>query len=189
MLIQLTNQIGIIMNRDFPVTIIAFLFLSCGVLAEEIDGYVDGSTQFVLIEDVNRQAEAWATCAATYEIMATIFETSNPSQAQQYHDMSNGAALSVAMTHVLDGFEEDITPERFNSLWNYSKVLIQSLPETQTNMILADAERYSDEDVSSFYSKLGATAEVCVSNLDGQQEYIDLWRDLAKSGLLIIPNE
>lgn len=177
------------MKKQIPAALVVAIGFSAGAMAEAVDAYVDGSTLFIQVDNVNRQAESWATCSATYEVMASLLENTDPAQAQQYRDMSNGAALAVGMTHVMDGIDDDISSESFTSLWNYSRTLIQSMPETQTNMILADAERYSEDDASSFYEKLGATTKICILNLEGQQLYIDFWRDIAKSGLLTIPNE
>lgn len=149
--------------------------------------YVDGSKPFLSIKDVNRQAEAWGTCASAYEIMAMILE-SQPAQAKQVKDFGRGASLAVMMSHVVDGMSSDITPEEFNSLWIYSKTLVDSIPEVSRTMMLAEAESLGEAGAEKFIEKITATIKVCVANLEGQQMYIDTWRDLAKSGLLTLPS-
>ena len=72
--------------------------------------------------------------------MALLIQ-SKPARAKQIKDLSNGATLAVTMAHVSDGLVEDITPERFDALWMYSKSLGESIPETMRTMILADAEQ------------------------------------------------
>ncbi len=151
--------------------------------------YIIGNKQFLSIKDVNRQAEAWGTCSAAYDVMAMVIGESNPAQAKQYNDLGNGASLAVAMSHVADGLSSDMDPERFNSMWNYSKTLADSIPETKTTMILADAETLGDSKAEEFITKLAETVKICMANLKGQQAYIDIWRELAKSGLLEMPNK
>jgi|TARA_B110000908_G_C10192800_1_gene421351 hypothetical protein len=151
--------------------------------------YVDGSKLFLSINDTNRQAEAWATCSATYDVMAMLLNESNPAQAQKFKDLGNGASMAVVMTHVTDGYSKDIDQDRFNSLWNYSKTLADSIPETMKTMILADAETLGESGTTVFITKVAATVKVCIANLEGQQVYIDTWRELAKSGWLTMPNE
>ena len=56
-------------------------------------------------------------------------------------------------------------------------------------MILADAETLGGSGTEEFVTKIAATATVCAANLKGQQFYIDLWRDLAKSGVLAFPSK
>ncbi len=148
--------------------------------------YIYGKKRFMDIADVNRQAEAWGTCAAAYDVMALILK-SQPAQAKQVKDYGNGASLAVIMTHVSDGLGPDITSDKFNALWNYSKTLGDSIPETKRNMMLAEAEALGEKGSSQFIEKVAATVKVCINNLKYQQVYIDDWRELAKSGLLQIP--
>jgi hypothetical protein len=49
---------------------------------------------------VNRQADAWGTCAETYEIMSMLLMELSPAQAKQYKDFGNGASAAVLMTHL-----------------------------------------------------------------------------------------
>jgi hypothetical protein len=81
-----------------------------------------------------------------------------------------------------------MSQSEFNALWNFSKTLMQSIPEVQRTKILSDLESTTDKDGSIFFEKLKNTLEICIRNLDGQQFYIDSWRNLAKSGLLKIPD-
>lgn len=152
--------------------------------------YVDGSKPFISIKDVNRQAEAWGTCSAAYDVMSMLLAESNPMKAKQYSDLGNGASLAVVMSHVADGLlSSDISPEIFDSLWRFSQTLVDSIPETRKTMILADAERLGDSGTKIFLTKLVGTVKICAANLEGQQTYIDTWRELAKKGFLTIPNK
>lgn len=142
----------------------------------------------MLIDDPNRQAEAWGACAAAYQIISDVLK-SDSAQAKQFHNLSIGASVAVVMTHVSAGLKDDMSQERFNALWGFSKTLMDSVPEVQRTTILADAESLGKSGKSAFIEKLGATLKICTANLDGQQAYIDMWRELAKSGMLILPSD
>jgi len=162
------------------------LLMITQLYAEETQSYVDGSKAFIAIKDINRQAEAWATCAAAYDIMAEIFE-SQPTQSQQMKELGNGAETAVTMSLVLDDIKKDITPEKFNALWSFAKVAGQEIPKTRRTTMLAEAESLGKKGANAFVAKVFATVKICVGNLESQQAYIDSWRELAKSGLLKLP--
>ena len=50
-----------------------------------------------------------------------------------------------------------------------------------------NAENIGEEDKQVFFDKVVQTGKICIENLEDQQGYIDAWRDLAKSGLLVFP--
>jgi len=168
-------------------SIIGLMFFTYVEASDDLS-YVDGSISFIQIKDVNRQAEAWGTCVAAYEIVALLLK-SKPAQAKQVKDLSNGATLAVTMSHVADGLTTNISPERFDALWRYSQLLGDSIPETRRTMILADAEQLGSEGATKFAEKIAATVAICMENIKGQQAYIDTWRELAKSGLLQLPSK
>ncbi len=174
------------MKTNKYIAIVFSLFAFSLANASENSTYVDGSKPFIEIKDVNRQGEAWAICAASYDIIAEIFK-SQPAQSKQFSEFANGAELAVGMTLVLEAFDSEISPERFNSLWRYSRLAMKEWPTVQLTAILADAERLGAEGYEGFVDKVAATVKICISNLESQQAYIDSWRVLAKSGLLKLP--
>lgn len=155
--------------------------------------YVDGSISFVDIENVNRQAETWAMCAAAYDVMAEILADEKPAQSQYLSELANGAEVAVIMAIVLDGLDKDTTQNGFNALWSMAKLSGTELPKTRLTMLAAEAELYAGKDngkdKNKFLENLTLTFEICIKNLEGQQMYVDAWRSLAKSGLLELPNE
>jgi hypothetical protein len=157
-------------------------------LAEESNSYLKIDGPIIQIDNVNRQADAWGTCSAAYDVMAMLLEQ-RPAQAQQFRNYGNGAAAAVVMTHVSDELKRDMSTEQFGALWNYSKTLSESIPEAQKTIILADAENAGEEGSEQFVEKVTNTVKTCISNLEGQQIYIDTWRELAKSGLLSAPQD
>ena len=160
--------------------------LSAGVHSSEGESYLNTDKPFLTIEDINRQSEAWGTCSATYRLTSMLFADSQPAQAEEYKNYSNGAKIAVIMANVGDALDEGTSPARFSSIWAFSKALGDSIPESQFTRIMADAESLRGSGLGGFETKLLKTMQVCLDNLEGQQNYIDLWRELAKSGLLEI---
>lgn len=147
---------------------------------------------FINIDDVNREAEAWAVCSASYELLSKFVEEKEAT-SKVLLEKSNGAKMAVVMSIVFDKVDrreaEDFTVKEFNATWSYSKLAMQSLPESKMASIMADAERLSAAgQIQQFVDNLTDTIEICQRNSDGQQMYIDFWRELAKSGLLTTPD-
>lgn len=166
--------------RKSTVLIIA-LILWCYANNTKADGisYVSSSIPITSIEDVNRQAEAWGACSATWTLMASIAEEGS-AQAELSDQMANGAKLALAMTYIMD-LADDPKPGRLKSTWIYAKEAMEFMPETQLTVMMADFEQIGSD---KWVQNVIATKKVCEDNLDGQQIYIDTWRNLATSGLL-----
>jgi ABC-type sulfate transport system substrate-binding protein len=170
------------------IIILSFLYLlNATAFADDQNSFVDGSKPFVEIQNVHRQAEAWAMCAAAYDATSEVFSESRPATAKQFSDLANGAELAVIISIVWDGLKPDLTPDGFDALWTAAKITGVELPKTRRTVLQAAAENLTEEEADLFYSKLGDTVKVCISNSEAQQKYIDTWRDLAKSGLLELP--
>jgi len=157
-------------------------------LADSNAGYVDGSMPFLAIQDSNRQAEAWAMCAAVYNVMSENTE-GQPAGYRHLHALRNGAELAVIMSMALDSINSDMTSERYSTLWAKAKLAGSELPKAKLRILAAEAESLSVKGSDKFIDKLTATFNICVSNLEGQQKYIDVWRDMAKNGLLLSPDK
>jgi hypothetical protein len=153
---------------------------------DEVSSYVEATAPFVDISDVGRQAEVWATCVVTYEILEKTFQ-SKPAQAKQLSDFGNGAQLAVMMVHMSEGISSDLPQKEMNALWSISKVIAKSTIDTRRNWMAVNAENIGEEDKQVFFDKVVQTGKICIENLEDQQGYIDAWRDLAKSGLLVFP--
>lgn len=156
--------------------------------------FVRSDTPFALIADPNDQATQWATCAAIYQLvaesLATDPETAN--QAEQTQQQGNGAKTAIMMCFVANTFSEMQSPPssgdiaRFNAGLEYGKVAMTEWPKTQRTAIMAEFERtkLSNDNTDVWQAKLLDSFKVCLSNGEGQQGYIDLWRKLATSGLV-----
>jgi len=144
--------------------------------------FLPDARQFILIDDINREAEAWATCSAAWDIMATLEERNSTAQAEEFSNLSNGAKLAVGISLVADlAMADDVNKDRFNATWEFAKTAMESMPEVQTTSILANLERRGME---SWMPDFLAAVTVCSENLESQQLYVDMWRGLATSGLL-----
>jgi len=175
------------MKTIIPVIVLVLCY-SFEVMAEG-KSYVDEVVKIIDIQDPHREAEAWGICAAAYDLMSEIMQESAPARAKQLGDLANGAELAVIISMIASEIDDKMTPEKFDNVWNFSKLSGGEIPKTMRTRLLADLESDSSKDKSVFLSNLGKTVAVCAGNLESQQKYIDLWRDLAKSGLLKIPNE
>lgn len=154
--------------------------------ASNIEAYVDGSKPFIKIKNVNRQGEAWAVCAAAYDVMSGLFKKTHPAQSQKMSEFGNGAELAIMMTLVNDEMKKDISRAKFQSVLKYAQIAGTEWPKLSMTTILADRETLGTKGRKVFLEKITLTTKVCLNNIEAQQMYIDSWRALAKSGLIIL---
>lgn len=148
--------------------------------------WIDSSVPILLIEDKHRQAEAWGLCSASWTLASELLSNDSPAKAQQFKETARGASMAAGMTYLVNGMKEsDYTPEKFQATWSFAQTAMQSIPESQLTMITAKIETSKD---NLWLHDHMATLKVCDSNMEGQQFYIDSWRDLATSGLLKFPD-
>ena len=166
------------MHKYFIPMLLAF---PVSVLAE---AYVDSSKPFVEIEDINRQAQTWALCAAAYDIMSTIMQERSAARARQLGALGNGAKVAAGMTLIVNDLEPDISPQQFERLWQIADAAMTQWPQQHLAAILADAERLGSEREEEFGRKINATVVSCIGNLEDQKLYVDTWQELINSGLL-----
>jgi hypothetical protein len=178
---------GNTMKKFIPM--VALLICFSSELIAEGKSYLDNSIKIIDTADIHREAQAWGICAAAYDLMAEILQESAPARAKLLSDLANGAELAVIISMVTREIDDEMTPEQFDNVWNFSKISGGEIPKTMLNVLLADLEADNSEGKNTFLADLGETVAVCASNLEGQQTYIDMWRDLAKSGLFQIQNE
>ena len=132
------------------------------------------------IKDEHRRAEAWGTCAAAYDLMSLMQAEASPAYSKQMADKSNGAVLALYMDYFM-GMPSEADSSQISARVKMAKVLSESIPETQLTAMMAAGEQsqYSEEWINS----ISRTLELCLSNLDEQQQLIDLWRTMYASGM------
>jgi len=154
--------------------------------------------KFALINDKHERARHWAICAAIYEASAVVHETlfNQPADAKQMRELSNGAKVAVSMTFVAEmaaemgDLEASGLVDRFKATWDFAKLMSNTMPETIKTVIDADLSKVTDENsLMDALKPIFETATICMSNVELQQAMINLWRELAMSGLLTVPNE
>lgn len=151
--------------------------------------------EFLFSGGKHKQARAWAKCAALYETLAEINRAwDNPEQAKQLDNMGNGAKLAVGMTFVVSNLgtsPEEFSVSQFNATWSYAKVAIEEMPSVERTAINANLElaKKSTADLKIEIQAIIDGVTVCAKNSEAQQGYIDIWRELATSGLLTTPKQ
>ena len=152
--------------------------------------------QFQLRGDKHEQARTWATCAALYNTMAALNQSvwNNPKQAEQFNNMGNGAEVAVGITFVVSALGtsiEEILQSRFNATWDFAKVAMKEMPSVVQTAINANIER-GKKGTTAIKDEIQAIIDgttICMKNVELQQTYIDIWRELATSGLLTLPKK
>ena len=167
------------------VLVIVLAFFSIPVFGQT---FLIGNPSFKSINDVNREGESWAVCSATYDIMSELIGA-DTAQGLQYGQYANGAEVALTMALVSDGLTKSLEPKKFSALWSYAQLAGKEWPKTRMTYILAEGEKSGAKEIDAYITKLGNTMKVCMDNLETQQKYIDLWRELAKSGIVQLPTE
>ena len=151
--------------------------------------YLDSQTRFAEITNPRQQAEAWAVCAAAYDVMSTIMRESAPERSRQLYDLANGAQVSIGMALVNSQIDADTDATRFGELWAESESAMIELPQQKLADILEDGEDMAQERAEDFGRKINATVYTCIDNLDTQRDYVTSWQRLAERGLVEPPDE
>lgn len=179
------------------------LFIFLAALLIPAFAYADGSgrapyvtqKQFLFSGDKHEQARTWATCAALYNTLSGLYQLrDNPAQAKEFNNLGNGAEVAVAMTFVVSAFGaslENVSPSRFNATWDFAKVAMKEMPSAQQTTISANIEM-GMKGTTELKNEVQAVidgATICIKNRELQQTYINIWRELATSGLLTLQKE
>lgn len=158
-------------------------------LAAGSASYLDSQARFADISNPEQQAEAWAVCAAAYDVMSTIMRETSPDRARQLHNLANGAQVSIGMTLVSASIDASTDAERFSELWVAHESAMVDLPQQKLADILEEGEDLGDERAEDFGRKINATVFTCIDNLDTQRDYVESWQKLAEKGLVQPPED
>jgi hypothetical protein len=175
--------------------VIASTFSYCNSFGTELDNFLSVKSEFMLVTDKHKQASLWATCAATYSFVAELARKEGQEQQAKFsEDVSRGASVAVAMTYMVkflsdDTYSEEDKISQFGTRWESAKQLMSALPESRMTYLLAQLEGSSSKESAEFMDKLTETVRVCTDNEKGQQGYIDIYREMAASGMLTSPRQ
>ena len=165
------------------VTLIAsqLAFTHFSALAKKEDTYLASDRPFAMITNVNDEVLAWATCSATLTIISELIEGENPNAALQMNNLSNGADASILMSQVSRVIaKEDFDIAELNATISYCKLQMTEAPKAQQAIILSDLELLGAE---VMMEKLNTTLEQCIKNNETQKMYVDMWRDMVRTGI------
>ena len=165
------------------------LALPFQVSAADAPSYIGNQARFVEIANPELQAEAWAVCAAAYDVMSTIMRESAPDRSRQLRHLSNGAQVSIGMALVSAEIDAGTDSERFSELWLDNESAMVDLPQQKLADILEDGEAMGEERAEDFGKKINATVFTCIDNLDTQRDYVESWQALAEKGLVRPPED
>ena len=174
---------------------IGILVVISGMAAVSVSAFQDRyltHDNFGLIVDKHERARHFAVCAAIFEVAAVVHENlfDQPAQGKQMRELSYGAKVAVSMTFVSDmgDLNRDGIKERFKATWDFAKLMAETMPATVATVLEADMSKATDEDsLMNVLKPIFETATICMNNLKFQQVMIDLWRELAMSGLVTSP--
>ena len=131
------------------------------------------------LENVND--EACATCSASLDILSNIMKDESPNVALQLNNLSNGSDVSILMSQVSRVLaDENFDINEFNATITIGKLQMDEMPKAEQARILSDPEIYGFE---TMMVKLNSTLMQCVKNNETQKMYVDMMRDMAKSGV------
>ena len=158
-------------------------------LADGNDSYLDSQTRFADITNPERQAEAWAVCAAAYDVMSTIMRETAPEKSHQLHNLANGAQVSIGMALISASIDADTEAGDISELWVASESAMVDLPQQKLADILEEGEAMGEDRAEEFGRKINATVFACIDNLDTQRDYVESWQKLARERLVRPPED
>lgn len=144
-------------------------------------------SSFLSIDDKEAQAMEWAKCSASFDLLGDFLEAEKPATAQKLHDLSRGAKVAVMMSLLSKELNPSLTPEAFNAKHKFAQLAMTTYPEMALTNIYSNWEIDEATD-SQKIDSISKNTVICMENIQAQQMYINLWRELAQSGLLQLPD-
>jgi 2C-methyl-D-erythritol 2,4-cyclodiphosphate synthase len=156
-------------------------FTGNSIATEPDNSYLASKESFLALENVNDEAQAWATCSASLDILSNIMEDQNPNMALQLNNLSNGSDVAILMSQVSRVLaDENFDINELNATITIGKLQMDEMPKAEQARILSDLEIYGFE---TMMVKLNSTLMQCAKNNETQKIYVDMMRDMAKSGV------
>lgn len=143
--------------------------------------YLDIDGPFISAKNINDEVQAWAVCAAGLKVLSEILKEDKPNTATQLNNLANGASLSILMSQVSRLISiEEIDIKKLNATIEYGKLQMDEMPKVEQSRILSDLELSGAE---VMMEKLTKTMNQCIENNESQKMYVEMMRELAKSGV------
>ena len=166
-------------TKWFKRTMLAGIICIIPMTSLAATSFLDTDKPFIIIEDEHDRAEAWGTCAAAYDLMSMMQAKASPAYSKQMSDLSNGATIALYMDYIM-GLKGDDSSSQFSARVKMANVLKDGIPETQLTAMLSAGEQLQHNKV--WIDSITGTINLCMSNLDSQQDLINIWREMYASG-------
>lgn len=171
--------------KKLLVAICATLGLIASANSEGIS-WIDPHFPTLSLSDTE-QAQQWALCAATLEVLADVTreKLKRPATADKLVAFSSGAktaimgVFAIKMMGRIEGKTDREVQEIFKKTFEYAAMASDEYPDLKKTEILSDLELR--EDKATWYADLGESAKACLkkSVLEIQQAHIDMVREIA----------
>ena len=133
------------------------------------------------------QAQQWALCAATLEVLATVTreQLKKPATADKLDSFSSGAKTAIMgvfamkMMERIEGKTDAEVQDIFRKTFEYAAMASDAYPDLKKTEIMSDLELRKDK--ATWYADLGESAKSCLQKpvLEIQQAHIDMMREIA----------
>jgi hypothetical protein len=141
--------------------------------------FLESDKPFIIIEDEHDRTQAWGTCVAAYKLMSMIQAEASPATAKAMSDKANGATIALYMDYIM-GMDTNASSDQFSARVKMANVLKEGIPESQLTSMLAAGEQLKHND--EWFLLVTNTLNLCMDNIDTQQELINVWREMYASG-------
>ncbi|WP_317932217.1 hypothetical protein [Halioxenophilus sp. WMMB6] len=157
--------------------LIPFFLLCLPALCHaQIDSYLLINKPIAQIENKAQQAEAWATCAVLYDIMADTLAEQHPENSQKAKELRNGAALAVDMTLFSRDYPFNLSYDDFKLAFPPAREAGAKLRRRINVAIQQDMQSSLAHPEQNFVVKMQNSITICKDNLQGQEAYGQLWQ-------------
>ena len=166
-------------TKWFKHTMLASIACTIPMTSLAATSFLETDTPFIIIEDEHDRAQAWGTCVAAYDLMSMMQAKASPAYSKQMSDRSNGATIALYMDYIM-AMDSDASSSQFSARVKMANVLMESIPETQLTAMLSSGEQLQHN--KTWINLITGTINLCMSNLDTQQDLINVWREMYASG-------
>lgn len=153
----------------------AILALPVPAWAQQI-AYIASNTPLLQIENKTQQAEAWAVCAAVYDLMLDSLEQRNPGNAAMAKEMRDSAALAVDMSLLMRDHSTDLSFSEFKQAFAEVREEGKRIRIIKHQLVYKDFSAAATGSTPAYTQKIEATLTLCKENQEGQAFYQDLWQ-------------
>ena len=158
-----------------------YFFIIVFVPLEAFSQDINSKKEFGEFESKYEESRAWARCSAAYLFYSEILIEDKPATAKQVKNLSNGAKLTSQVSIFLRSLGEDYSAEELSTAWSGAKLTSESDYEIAVTALAAQFEESS----STAIEELSSMLDVCSTGLKRQQAYVEAYREMVSTGILV----